>query len=101
VLRGSVSDRRRDADARRVDEHVEAAVRVEVGRDDACAVLLVPHVGGDRRSGKVGRGLLQPFDLPRDERQVVALVPQHARDREPDARRATDDEGARHAAMFS
>ena len=90
-----------DADPRGVDEDVEPAVGLDVPCDEPRAVVLVLDVGGDRRGPELGRGGLQPFGLPRGERQRVALRAEHPRDGEADARRATGDERARHAAILS
>ena len=49
---------------------------------------------------ELGGGRLDLLRRPRSERQVVALVAQHARDREADARRAARDECARHQATL-
>ena len=84
----------------RVDEHVQAAEALAVLGDDADAVLLLAHVGRDRVRAELGGGRLDLLARPRRERQVEALVAQHARDREADARRAAGDECARHRATL-
>ena len=97
MLRLQRLDRAGDPDPRRVDEHVQAAEALAMLGDDADAVLLLAHVGRDRVRAELGGGRLDLLLRARGERQVVALVAQHARDREPDARRAARDECARHA----
>ena len=95
VLRLQRLDLAADADARRVDEHVQAAEPLCVLGDDADAVLLLAHVGGDRLRAELGGGRLDLLAGARGERQLEALLAEHARDREPDARRASGDECAR------
>ena len=87
-----VLDAAADPDARRVDEHVEAAEAVAVLGDDPRAVLRLGDVRGDGRGAELGRRRLDLLGPARDERQLEALVAQHPRDREPDARRAAGDE---------
>ncbi len=101
MLRRGVADHARDAHPRRVDEHVQAAVRLEMGRHEAGAVLLVLNVRSDRRRAELGRRFLEALELARGEREGVAFVAEHASDREADARRAPGDERARHGAILS
>src|SRR5581483_8967896 len=90
VLPGQILDGAGDSDAGRVHEHVEPAVSLEVLGDGACALA---GVGRDRRRAELGGRRLDLLGAPRDERQLEALLPQHAGDRQSDARRAAGDEG--------
>src|SRR6478752_1701713 len=97
MLRLQRLNRAGDADPRRVDEHVEAAEALAVLGDDADAVFFLAHVGRDGVGAELRGGCLDLLLRARGECQVVALVAQHGRDREPDPRRAARDECARHA----
>src|SRR6478735_3935138 len=101
LLGRRVADLSCDAHACRVDEDVEAAVRLEVGRDEARAFLVVPHVDGYRLRLERTCCLLEALDRPRREGQRVALVAEHPRDRETDPRRAAGHERARHRLILS
>ena len=91
----SVADAAGDSDAGGVDEHVEPSVGLDVLCDEPRAVVLVLDVGCDRLGVELARGRLEPLELARSQRQVVALLAEHAGDRKADPRRATGDEGAR------
>ena len=83
----------RDADPGRVDEHVEAAVALDVLGDEPAAVVLARDVGLDDRGAEALAGRFEPLELAAGERQGIALLRQHLRDREADPGRATGDEG--------
>src|SRR5207245_10275874 len=85
VLRRQVLDGARDADAGRVDEHVEPPEALAVLGHEPLARFLVGDVRGDADRTELLRGGLDLLGTPRYHRQVVALVAQHAPDREPDA----------------
>ena len=97
-LGGDLGDGGADADAGVVDQHVQAPPALAVRRDDALDVVLVGHVAGDlldleavvaQCGDRVGE-LLRPA---RGDGQPVALLAQHARDREADPARGSGDEG--------
>jgi hypothetical protein len=99
ALGDRLGDRSADADTRVVDEHVEPAPAVAVGGDDALDLGLVGQVGGDvldvepvaaQRFRRLGE-LLRPA---RRQRQPMALLAEHAGDREPDPARGSGDEGS-------
>ena len=77
-------------------QHVQAAEAVAVLCDDADAVFFLAHVGGHGVRAELGGGRFDLRGGPGRERQLEALVAQHPRDREADARRAAGDECARH-----
>ena len=92
LLRLHVADPAGDAHAGRVDEHVEPAVGLEVRRDEPRAVVLAADV--DRDGGRA-RARPRPPRAARPsgrEREPVALLAEHPRDREADPRRASRDE---------
>ena len=60
--------------------------------DDPLAVLRLGDVRRDGRGAELLCRRLDPLGPARDEGQLEAFVPQHSRDREPDARRAAGDE---------
>ena len=91
VLELSVLDPPGDADPRRVDEHVQAALARDVLLDDAGAVVRVGDVGCDRVCAELGRRRLDLLRGPRGERHAVAFFAKHPRDREPDSRGASGD----------
>jgi hypothetical protein len=100
-LRRQLADRRADADAGVVHQHVQAPERVAVGGDRADDVGLVADVGDDLLDLQAvvaqllvgGRELLR---APGHERDRVALLGEHPGDREPNpAGGSRDDRGAR------
>ena len=98
LLRRVLGDRRADPDARVVDQHVEAAEALAVLGDDVLDLLLGGHVGRDlldvvARFAQLQRGAGQLVGPPRGDREAVALLAEHVRDREPDAARGAGDEG--------
>ena len=94
VLRAQRLDVAADADAGGVDEDVEAAVPLDVGRHGPLAVLLLGDVGRDGERAELrGRGL-HALGVARREREREALLGQHLRDREADAPRSSRDERA-------
>src|SRR6185503_18589254 len=97
LLRAHVADPSRDPDPRAVDEHVEPSVSLDVRRDEARACLLVADVDRERRGVELGCRGLEPLDVACGERQREPVLAQHPTDREPDARRASGHESARHA----
>ena len=92
VLHLGVLEPARDADAGRVDEHVETALALDVLRDHAGAVLRLGDVRDGRVRAELGGGRLDLLGRPRGEREGVPLVAEHARDREPDPGGAAGDE---------
>src|SRR5258705_13741960 len=92
MLRLQLLDPACDADAGRVDEHVDTAESLAVLCDEPLAILCLPDVGSDRGGSELSRGGLHPLGASRDERELEAFVPEHPPDREADARRAAGDE---------
>ena len=92
-LRRRVADRARDPDARRVDEHVDPAMVLEVLGNEPETIVLARHVCLDDRGVQAFAGGLEAVEPPAGERQGIALLGEHPRDREADPGRATGDEG--------
>ena len=61
--------------------------------DEPDAVVLARDVCLDDRGVQALAGGFEAFELPSGERQAIALLRQHLRDREADPGRATGDEG--------
>src|SRR5262249_45394447 len=58
--------------------------------------------GDDGVRAELGRDCLQTFTFPRGESQLVPVLAERSRDREPDPRRASGDErGLGHDAIFT
>ncbi len=85
---------------RRVDEQVHPAEALLVLGNDADAVLFLADVGGDGVCADLRRGSLDLVLRARGERQLEALLAEHAGDREADARRAAGDQCAAHHATL-
>ncbi len=83
----------RHADPGRVDEHVDAAVALEVLGDEPETVVLARDVRLHDRGVQALAGGFEAIELAAGERQGIALLGQHPRDREADPGRATGDEG--------
>ena len=97
LLRLVVGDRPADPDARVVDQHVHPPEAVLVRLDDPLDVVLVAEVARrPTRPRSPRRELLAArFELvgtARRDGQPVALLAQHAGDRESDATRASRDQ---------
>ena len=70
-------------------------VRSTCSRDDPLAVLGLRDVRGDRGRAELGARGLDLLGRARGERELEALVAEHPRDREPDARGASGDQRRR------
>jgi hypothetical protein len=97
LLRLGLRDRSPDADARVVDQHVEAAEAVAVRAHDALDVVLLGHVRGDRLRvdalvDQALHGRLELLRPPRRDGEAVAVLPERAGDRESDAARPARDD---------
>ena len=92
VLELRVLDAGRNADPRRVDEQVEAAVALDVLGDRTLAILRLGDIGCDGVGAELGGGRLDLFGRPRRQCQRESLVAQHPRDRQADPRRTPRDE---------
>jgi hypothetical protein len=93
VLRLELVDGPGDPDAGGVHQHVETPVPGAMLLDQAPAVLRLRNVGCDGMGAERLGGRLDLLGIPGGERQGEAVLAQHARDRETDARRASGDEG--------
>ena len=91
-----------DSDPGGVHEHIESSVLRAVLLDQAPAVRGVRNVGSDGVRAECLGGSLDLRPGPRSERQGEAVLPQHARDREPNTRGTSGDERCPfHQAIFS
>ena len=95
-LRRLVCELAADADPGRVDEDVHSAEALDVGCDDAHALVGVGEVRRDRGRAELFRRRLEWLGAARDESQLVALLAQHAAEREADPGRAAGDERRLH-----
>ena len=92
VFRLELVDGAGDPDAGGVHEHVEPPVPLAVLVNEAAAILLLGHVSHDGMSPECLRRGFALRAGPSGECQGEAVLPQHARDRETDTRRAASDE---------
>ena len=83
MLDGQVLDAPADADPGRVDEQSSRPKRSRCFGDEPRAIVRVTDVGRDGDRAELRGCGLDLLLTPRRERQVVALVAQHPRDREP------------------
>ena len=66
----------------RVDEDVHPAVALGVGCDDADALVRVAQVRRDGKRAELGGSRFERLGAARDERELVPVLAQRARDRQ-------------------
>ena len=95
VLQLRVLDSARDPDPGRVDEHVETAVALDVLAHEPLAVLRLETSAAIAVAPSSAAAGLDLLGRARGEGELEALLAEHPRDREPDARRASCDQRRR------